>query len=101
MVNIKNKIVDELIDLDLALKGEAIEYWLELLLAEYENKIKSPNIMDKYEYLAKKHNCSISATERALRRGTDQMKNRIIEKYKIKTKITNEAVIVLFKLKVF
>jgi len=29
------------------------------------------------------------------------MKKRIIEKYNIKTKITNETIVILFKLKVF
>lgn len=100
-MGIKDRIIDELIDLNLPLNGIVFEYWNEILLLEYKNKFKSPNIMEKYEYLSKKHKSSISAVERALRRGTDSMKKRIAKKYKIKTKITNETVIILFKLKVF
>ena len=97
----KNKIVDELIDLNLPLNGIVFEYWNEILLLEYQNKFKSPNITDKYEYLAKKHKSNVSAVERALRRGTELMRKQIVKKYKIKTKITNETIIILFKLKVF
>lgn len=100
-MNIKDKIVDELIDLDLPLNGEVFEYWLDILMTEYNNKFKTANVMERYIYLAQKHNCSLSAVERALRRGTYSMKERIIEKYNIKTKITNETIIILFKLKVF
>ena len=99
--NIKNKIVDELTDLNLPLNGIVFEYWNEILLLEYQNKFKSPNITDKYEYLANKHKSNASAVERALRRGTELMRKQIAKKYKIKTKITNETVLILFKLKVF
>jgi len=55
-MNIKDKIVNELIDLDLPLNGEVFEYWLDILLAEHNKKFKSSNMMEKYEYIAKKGN---------------------------------------------
>lgn len=100
-MNIKNKIVDELIDLDLPLNGIVFEYWIEILEAEYKHKFRTPNMMERYEFLAKNHKVSISSVERALLRGTRDMTKRIIEKYSIKTKITNETIVILFKLKVF
>jgi len=100
-MDIKNRIVDELIDLELPLNGIAFEYWIEILLKEYNNDFKSINMMERYEYLAKKYWCSISSVERALLRGIKLMEKRIRAKYKIKTKITNETLIILFKLKVF
>ena len=51
--------------------------------------------------LQKKFATNVYAAERALRNGTIKMKNRIQEKYKIKTKITNGTVVALFQLKVF
>ena len=97
----KNKIVDELIDLGLPLNGIMFEYWTELLLAEYKHKFKTANMMEKYIYLAKKNNSSIASVERGLLRGTREMEKRIREKYEIKTKITNETIVILFKLKIF
>ena len=100
-MDIKDKIINELIDLDLPLNGEVFEYWLEVLQTEYKHKFKTANMMERYIFLAEKHNRSVASVERALRRGTDAMKKRVIEKYNIKTKITNETIVILFKLKIF
>ena len=100
-MDIKNKIVDELIDLDLPLNGIMFEYWTELLQAEYKHKFETANMMEKYIYLAVNHNSSIASVERGLLRGTREMEKRIREKYAIKTKITNETIVILFKLKIF
>ena len=98
---IKNKIVDELIDLECPMHGNYFEGWLELLLAEYNKEFKTDSVMERYKYIAKKINNTPSATERSLLYGKDLMVKRIREKYNIKTKITNETVILLFKLKIF
>lgn len=98
---IKNKIIEELIDLELPLTGLGFEYWVELLLAEYNNKFKSPNITNRYAYLAKKHDSNSGAVERILRTGKENMEKRIKEKYKIKTKITNETILIIFRLNFF
>ena len=36
--NIKDKIIDELFDLEIKMNGCSAEFWTELLLAEYNNK---------------------------------------------------------------
>lgn len=104
-MNIKNKIFNELVDLGLPLNGVPFVYWNELLYTEYKNEFNTPNIVEKYYYLAEKHNINKAAVERAveraLRRGKDSMKNRIKEKYNIKTKITNESIVLLFKFNIF
>lgn len=99
--DIKDIIINELIDLKLPLNHIGFEYYTELLLAEYRNEFKTPNMMKRYEYLAKKYNSSIAAVERVLRRGKDSMEKQIKRKYKIKTKITAETILILFRLKVF
>ncbi len=97
----KNKIVDELIDLNIVVHGQSIEMWTDILLQEYLGKFDSVSMMDKYEYLAKKYNTIPSRIERILRHGKDQMKKRVREKYNITTKICNETIVILFKLKIF
>lgn len=99
--SIKDKIINELIDLGITMQGNGLEYWLELLLAEYNGKFKHPNMMYRYEYLAKKYKSTTTRIERVLRHEKIIMEKRIREKYGVKTKITNESIILLFKLKIF
>lgn len=100
-MTIKNRIMNELIDLGLEMNGEYFMYWYQLLLADYHKSFKDKNTMTKYSYLAKKNNNNINAVERILRYGKKMMEKQIIKKYNINTKITNETVIVLFELMVF
>lgn len=98
--NIKDKIINELIDLELPL-GNSFNYWVDLLLAIYEDKFDKTSMSDYYYYLAVKNNSTISRIERVLRYGTEKMKPKIRKKYNIKTDITNQSITILFKLKVF
>lgn len=97
----RDKIINELIDLNLPLNGRYFEYWVEVLLAEYYKIFKTDKITLKYKWLGDRFETTASAAERVLRHGQEFMKNRIAEKYKIKTKITNETIFTLFKFKVF
>ena len=98
---IKNKIVDELIALDLPLNGNYFEYWLTLLIAFKNNKIKNFNMYKGYDYLASKFKTTTSRVERVLRYGTSFMKKTLKEKYNVNTKITNETIVRFFMFRVF
>ena len=99
--NIKNNIINELIDLGLSLDGNSFDYWLELLLAVYNEKFDSFNMRNFYLYLGEIHRKKYSQIERILRYGSGQMRERIKEKYGIRTKITNATIIKLFQLQIF
>ena len=101
MKNNKEKIENELIDLDLPLQGDSFMYWRELLSYVDKKKIEMFEMFDLYNYLAKYYKKSLTSVERILRIGTEKMKKRIKEKYNINTKITNETIIRLFQIKVF
>ena len=101
MKNIKDKIEDELIDLDLPLQGDAFMYWRELLIYIKNKNIQMFTMLDLYKKIGKHFKKSDSSVERILRTGTDKMKKRIKEKYGINTKITNETVVRLFQIKIF
>ena len=100
-MDIEEKIRQELIDLDCPFKDRVFTYWTELLVAEFYETFKTPKMKKRYEWLAKKYNTTAGAIERVLIRGKSKMITRITEKYGIKTKITNESVVLLFKLKIF
>ena len=98
---INELIVEELIDLGLPIEGKSFLYWGYILTKIYNHEIEKYSVINIYKDVAKKFDTNIYAAERALRNGTTKMKNRIQEKYKIKTKITNGTVVALFQLKVF
>lgn len=99
---IKTVIDDELIDLGLPLQGKTFEYWEYVLNNLYWGwSNESFSMMNIYDKVAKKFKTTSSRAERLLRYGVDKMKNNIIKKYNIKTKITNETIIKLFQLKIF
>ena len=101
MKNNKEKIENELIDLDLPLQGDSFMYWRELLVYIKTKNIEMYNMLDLYKVLGKRYKKSFTSVERILRTGTDKMKKRIKEKYGINTKITNETIVRLFQIKVF
>lgn len=102
---VEQRIADELIDLDLPLQGKPFTYWSFLLNYIFWN-IKHDNLqkfslIQLYNVVADEFDTNRFAAERALREGMRKMNKRIVEKYNIRTKITNGTVIKLFQLKVF
>lgn len=100
-MDIEETIRKELIDLNCPFKDRVFNCWTELLVAEFFETFKTSKMRERYEWLAKKYNTTAGAIERVLIRGKAKMITRIAEKYGIKTKMTNESVILLFKLKIF
>lgn len=99
----KDKIVAELIDLELPLNGKGFMYWTDMLMFVYENqgkeKIKVTNL---YRFLAEKYNSNYGAVERVVRLGRVSMEKRFREKYNVKYgKITVDSILKMFVLKIF
>lgn len=101
MKKLKEIIENELIDLNLPLQGDSFVFWTELLLYIKHKNIETFDMIKLYQQIAKRYKKTGHCVERSLRRGTLKMQNRIQEKYKINTKITNETVLRLFQIKVF
>lgn len=97
---IKKKVIDELIDLGMPMHILGFDYWTYLIPYVYENDIEINNMDTIYTIISEHFNTKKMAGERALRYAVNYTKEGIKEKYNIRNKITNEAFIKLFLLKI-
>lgn len=100
---IKEKITDELIGLNIPLTGNSFVYWTELLMIVYKNGGKKHlRLSSLYEIIAKKYDSTPAAIERVIRYSKNKMEKNLVEKYNITNdKITTTTFINVFILKVF
>ena len=71
--------------------GRSFKYWLDLLLYISESKLDSFNMMNFYDYLAKKYNSSSSRVERVLRYGKSKIEKQIMKIHYVRVKTRKYA----------
>ena len=91
-------IKQELLSLDFNVDSIGIVYWIEAI-KYVKNHPLAWDMMDIYEYVAKKHDTTASRAERGMRTAIQTAKDKIQQRYKYYNKINNSTYLNLIRYK--
>lgn len=91
-------IKKELLELNFNVDSLGIVYWVEAIKF-VKNHPLIWDMMDIYEYVAKRHNTTASRVERGMRTAIQTAKNKIQERYNYYNKINNSTYLNLIRYK--